>query len=127
MNTNDLDQDVENSVQKEGTTIKKHSHIKSCFIDDSDLCDEEFEKKTKFQLISSIFLMIVGVLFAYYGFYFLTQTFTVRWGALFIAVGLFILMFAFSLWQDTHIMTIRRQLTNEIRLVLKRMEENRDK
>ena len=74
--------------------------------------------------------MIAGPLFTYYGFYLLTWPYTVKWGALSIALGLLILMFAFSLWQDRQIMTIRRLFRKEnaeLRLILMEIGEDRDK
>ena len=60
--------------------------------------------------------MIAGPLFIYFGFYLLTSPFTVKWGALSIAIGMFVMMFGFSLWQD-------RQIQIQWRLIKKENEE----
>jgi len=79
---------------------KNQQTATSLFLEDITLSDEEFEKRNLLAIISSAIFLIVGPLFVYFGFYLVTSPFTVKWGALSIAVGLFILMFGFSLWQD---------------------------
>jgi small neutral amino acid transporter SnatA (MarC family) len=86
---------------------------KSLFLLEGDLSDKEFEMRTKLSLVSAVFFMIAGPLFAYYGFYLLTSPYTVKWGALSIALGLLLLMFAFSQWQDRQMMVLSRQIRQE--------------
>jgi len=129
MDTTEVRKENVNPEQKEETVEKKTFDTKS-FILEEDLSDEEFEKRNKLILVSSVFFMIAGPLFTYYGFYLLTWPYTVKWGALSIALGLLILMFAFSLWQDRQIMTIRRLFRKEnaeLRLILMKIGEDRDK
>jgi small neutral amino acid transporter SnatA (MarC family) len=73
------------------------------FLENTVTSDEEFENKNLLSIISSAIFMISGPLFVYFGFYLVTSPFTVKWGALSIAVGLFVLLFGFSIWQDRQI------------------------
>jgi small neutral amino acid transporter SnatA (MarC family) len=82
-------------------------------IEEENLSDDEFRKRNRLILIASVFFMIAGPLFIYHGFYLLTWPYTVKWGALSIALGMLILMFAFDLWQDRQVMTIRRMFRKE--------------
>ena len=82
-------------------------------LEEKELTDEEFEKRNLLNLASSAFFMIAGPLFIYYGFYILTSPVTVKWGALSIAIGLLLLMFGFSQWQDRQILSLRRLLKRE--------------
>jgi len=75
---------------------------------ESELTDEQFAKRTLLLYISSVVFMIAGPLFLYFGFYLLTWPYTVKWGALSIALGLLILLFGFNLWQDRHIHSLQR-------------------
>lgn len=78
------------------------------FSSERELTDEQFRKRNLLLYISSVVFMITGSLFLYFGFYLLTWTNTVRWGALSIALGLLILLFGFSLWQDRQVQTLQR-------------------
>jgi hypothetical protein len=80
---------------------------------EDDLSDTEFEMRARLSLLSAVFFMIAGPLFTYYGFYLLTSPYTVKWGALSIALGLLLLMFAFSQWQDRQMMVLSRQIRQE--------------
>ncbi len=95
------------SREREEGMAGKNFCLDSLFLEEEDLSDREFRKRNTLILISSVFFMIAGPLFMYYGFYLLTWPYTVKWGALSIALGVLILMFAFSLWQDRQIMTLR--------------------
>ncbi len=86
------------------------------FIEDSCQTDNLFEKRNLLTILSSAIFMIAGPLFIYFGFYLLTSPFTVKWGALSIAIGMFVMMFGFSLWQD-------RQIQIQWRLIKKENEE----
>ena len=77
-------------------------------IDDNVISDEEFRKQNMVNVIAAVILMITGPLFLYYGFYLLTWPYTVKWGALSIALGFFVLMFGFSLWQDRQVQVLQR-------------------
>jgi len=88
------------------------------FLEDTDTTDEQFEKRNLLTILSSGIFMIAGPLFIYFGFYILTSPFTVKWGALAIAIGIFVLMFGFSLWQD-------RQIQIQWRLIKKEHEKTR--
>ena len=101
----------------------------SMLLEEKELSDEEFEKRTILNLASSAFFMIAGPLFIYYGFYILTSPLTVKWGALSIAIGLLLLMFGFSQWQDRQIQSLRRLLkkeNNEIRDLIRKAMESRE-
>ncbi|MGD0079347.1 MAG: hypothetical protein ABSB80_01710 [Methanoregula sp.] len=86
------------------------------FIEDSCQTDNLFEKRNLLTILSSAIFLIAGPLFIYFGFYLLTSPFTVKWGALSIAIGMFVMMFGFSLWQD-------RQIQIQWRLIKKENEE----
>jgi len=119
--------DMDSPKGKE-TVGMKFPDTRSLFLEEDDLSDEEFEARNRLYLVSSVFFMIAGPLFTYYGFYLLTWPYTVKWGALSIALGLLILMFAFSLWQDRQTAMIRRLFrkeSTELRRILSRMEEGR--
>jgi len=119
--------DMDSPKGKE-TVGMKFPDTRSLFLEEDDLSDEEFEARNRLYLVSSVFFMIAGPLFTYYGFYLLTWPYTVKWGALSIALGLLILMFAFSLWQDRQTAMIRRLFRKEsmeLRRILSRMEEGR--
>lgn len=82
--------------------------VRNLFVDDHEVSDEEFRRQNLVNMIAATVLMIVGPLFIYYGFYHLTWPSTARWGSLAIAIGVFLLAFGFSLWQDRQIQTLRR-------------------
>ncbi len=77
-------------------------------IEDNVKSDEEFRKQNLVNVIAAVILMIIGPLFLYYGFYLLTWPYTVKWGALSIALGFFVLLFGFSLWQDRQVQVLQR-------------------
>ena len=76
--------------------------------DEHELTEEQFVRRNLLLYLSSVIFMIFGPLFLYFGFYLLTWPYTVKWGALSIALGLLVLMFGFSLWQDRQIQTLQR-------------------
>jgi len=86
------------------------------FIEDCSGTDEQFEKRNILSILSSAIFLIAGPLFIYFGFYLVTSPITVKWGALAIAIGMFVMMFGFSLWQD-------RQIQIQWRLMKKENEE----
>lgn len=86
------------------------------FIEDCNQTDDKFERRNMLTIVSSAVFLIAGPLFIYFGFYLLTSPFTVKWGALSIAIGMFVMMFGFSLWQD-------RQVQIQWRLIKKDNEE----
>jgi small neutral amino acid transporter SnatA (MarC family) len=97
-------------------------------VDDSVISDEEFRKQNLVNVISSAILMIAGPLFMYYGFYLLTWPYTVKWGALSIAIGFFVLIFGFSLWQDRQVQVLQRMYRKdaaEIKGLLRELKEER--
>ena len=125
----------ENEVQKDQGNPERKDEAKRNIFDpgsfflEEDLSEEEFQKRSRLFLISSVFFMIAGPLFTYYGFYLLTWPRTVKWGALSIALGLLILLFAFSMWQDRQLMALRRLIrteSTELRRILIEREGNRD-
>ena len=95
-----------------------HANSTELFIEENCQSDEQFEKRNLASILSSAGFMIAGPLFIYFGFYILTSPFTVKWGALSIAIGMFVLMFGFSLWQD-------RQIQIQWRLIRKEHEKTR--
>ena len=64
--------------------------IKELLIDDSPVSDDDFRRQNLVNVIGSIIFMIAGPLFIYQGFYLLTWPYTVKWGALAIALGFFV-------------------------------------
>jgi hypothetical protein len=97
-------------------------------VDDSVISDEEFRKQNLVNVISSVILMIAGPLFMYYGFYLLTWPYTVKWGALSIAIGFFVLVFGFSLWQDRQVQILQRMYikdATEIKGLLRELKEEK--
>jgi len=82
-------------------------------IEDPEISDEQFAKRNLIIHFSSVIFMIAGPLFIYFGFYLLTWPYTVKWGALSIAIGFLVLLFGFSLWQDRQIITLWRQYKKE--------------
>jgi TRAP-type C4-dicarboxylate transport system permease small subunit len=86
------------------------------FLEDCNQTDDQFEKRNLLAILSSAVFMIAGPLFIYFGFYLLTSPLTVKWGSLSIGIGMFVLLFGFSSWQD-------RQLQIQWRLMKKENEE----
>lgn len=102
--------------------------LKRMLVDDSVISDEEFRKQNLVNVISSVILMIAGPLFMYYGFYLLTWPYTVKWGALSIAIGFFVLVFGFSLWQDRQVQILQRMYikdATEIKGLLRELKEEK--
>jgi small neutral amino acid transporter SnatA (MarC family) len=81
--------------------------------EESDLSDEQFEQRNLLNILSVGVFLIAGPLFIYFGFYLLTSPFTVKWGALSIAIGMLVIAFGFSLWQDRQLQTLRRMQMKE--------------
>jgi TRAP-type C4-dicarboxylate transport system permease small subunit len=86
------------------------------FMEECSMPEDHFERRNLLTILSSAVFMIAGPLFIYFGFYLLTSPYTVKWGALSIAIGIFVLMFGFSLWQD-------RQIQIQWRLMKKQNDE----
>jgi hypothetical protein len=102
--------------------------IKKLLIDDSPVSDDDFRQQNLVNVIGSIIFMIAGPLFIYHGFYLLTWPYTVKWGALAIALGFFVLFFGFSLWQDRQVQVLRRMYIRdaaEIRQILGELRDER--
>jgi small neutral amino acid transporter SnatA (MarC family) len=93
-----------------------YSSTTRLFIEDSCMAEDQFEKRNLLAILSSSVFLIAGPLFIYFGFYLLTSPVTVKWGALSIAIGMFVLLFGFSLWQD-------RQIQIQWRLMKKENDE----
>ena len=104
----------------------KFPEIRQIFIDDRRITDEEFKKQNLVYMISAALLMITGPLFMYYGFYLLTWPYSVKWGALSIAIGVFVLAFGFSLWQDRQIQILQRIYRKDAAEMRRLLEEIRD-
>ena len=83
------------------------------FIDDRPVSDEEFRTQNLIYMISAAVLMIAGPLFIYHGFNLLPWPYTAKWGALSIAIGFFVLIFGFSLWQDRQVQILQRMYTRD--------------
>ena len=81
---------------------------KKILLEEGGLDDEEFEKRNLITIISVGIFLIGGPLFIYFGFYLLTSPITVKWGSLSIAIGILVVAFGFSLWQDRQVQTLRR-------------------
>jgi len=97
-------------------------------LEEGDLSDEQFEERNLLNIISVGIFLIGGPLFVYFGFYLLTSPFTVKWGSLSIAIGLLVIAFGFSLWQDRQVQTLRRlnkKENAEIRKLLEKLLETR--
>jgi len=127
MDGNEVQKDQGNPGGKDET--RRNTFDPGSFFLEEDLSPEEFQKRNQLFLVSSVVFMIAGPLFTYYGFYLLTWPRTVKWGGLSIALGLLILMFAFSMWQDRQLMALRRLIrteSTELRRILTEREENRD-
>ncbi|MCK9579229.1 MAG: hypothetical protein M0Q92_02120 [Methanoregula sp.] len=86
---------------------------KKILLDDDSISDEKFEDRNLIHIISVGILLTAGSLFIYFGFYFLTSPFTVKWASLSIAIGFLVMAFGFSLWQDRQVQTLRRLQKNE--------------
>jgi len=96
--------------------------------DERQLNDQQFSQRNMLLYLSSVVFMIAGPLFLYFGFYLLTWPYTVKWGSLSIALGLLVLLFGFSLWQDRQIQTLQRahqKTTDELRRMLQELLDRR--
>jgi len=101
---------------------------KRILIGEKDLDEEQFERYNLINIISVGIFLIGGPLFIYFGFYLLTSPFTVKWGSLSIAIGVLVLGFAFSLWQDRQVQTLRhlqRKENAEIKKILYELLEKK--
>ncbi|HVP97025.1 hypothetical protein [Methanoregula sp.] len=97
-------------------------------IDDRPVSDEEFRSQNLVYVISAAVLMITGPLFIYHGFNLLTWPYTAKWGALSIAIGSFVLIFGFSLWQDRQVQILQRMYrkdAEEMKQVLRELKDER--
>jgi len=97
------------------------------FSSERELSDEEFARKSLLLYISSVVFMIAGPLFLYFGFYLLTWPYTVKWGALSIALGLLILLFGFSLWHDRQILSLQRTYKEDTKDLRRMVQELLDR
>jgi hypothetical protein len=100
--------------------------LKNILIDNSAANDSEFKKQNLIYIASAGILMVAGPLFMYYGFYLLTWPYTVKWGALSIAIGVFVLAFGFSLWQDRQILVLERTYLKDAAEIKQLIRELRD-
>ncbi len=82
-------------------------------IDDRPVSDEEFRNQNLVYVVSAAVMMIAGPLFIYHGFNLLPWPYTAKWGALSIAIGFFVLIFGFSLWQDRQVQILQRMYTRD--------------
>ncbi len=101
---------------------------KKILLEEGSVSDEQFEQRSVLSIVSVGIFLIGGPLFIYFGFYLLTSPISVKWGALSIAIGLLVMAFGFSLWQDRQIQTLRRlqkQETEEIRRMVQELAEGR--
>jgi small neutral amino acid transporter SnatA (MarC family) len=97
-------------------------------LEEGEISAEQFEERNLLNIISVGIFLIGGPLFIYFGFYLLTSPLTVKWGSLSIAIGLLVVAFGFSLWQDRQIQTLRRlqrEENAEIRKLLTELLENK--
>ena len=97
-------------------------------IDDRQVSDEEFRRENLVYVISAAAMMIVGPLFIYHGFNLLPWPYTTKWGALSIAIGSFVLIFGFSLWQDRQVQVLQRMYTKdaaEIKEILRDLKDEK--
>jgi small neutral amino acid transporter SnatA (MarC family) len=86
----------------------KNIDTQKILLEEGNLSDEQFEDRNIINIVSVGIFLVGGPLFIYFGFYLLTSPFTVKWGALSIAIGFLVLLFGFSLWQDRQVQTLRR-------------------
>jgi hypothetical protein len=100
--------------------------IKKLLVDDRTLSDDEFKRQNLVNVIAAIIFMIAGPLFIYHGFYLLTWPYTVKWGSLSIAIGFFVLVFGFSLWQDRQMQILRRMYIRDAVEIKQLVREIRD-
>ena len=99
-------------------------------LDETNISDEQIEAHNRLNILSVGIFLIAGPLFVYFGFYLLTSPLTVKWGSLSIAIGLLVLAFGFSLWQDRQVQTIRRlqmKENAEIKKLLEKLLESKVK
>jgi hypothetical protein len=120
------DRDAEQPVEKpqkryQSDSMKKFDSQK-ILLDEGNLTDEQFEERNLLNILSVGIFLVGGPLFIYFGFYLLTSPFTVKWGSLSIAIGLLVLAFGFSLWQDRQVQTIRRLQIKENAEIKKLLE-----
>ena len=102
---------------------------KKILLEEGSLSDEQFEERSVLSIVSVGIFLIGGPLFIYFGFYLLTSPISVKWGALSIAIGLLVMTFGFSLWQDRQIQTLRRlqkQENEELRRMILELAEKKN-
>jgi small neutral amino acid transporter SnatA (MarC family) len=107
----------------------KSLDTKKILLEEGSLSDEQFEDRNIINIVSVGIFLIGGPLFIYFGFYLLTSPFTVKWGALSIAIGFLVIAFGFSLWQDRQVQTLRRlqkQENAEIKALLRDLLEKKN-
>ena len=100
-------------TERTGDMRMKLPDPRRMLIDDRPISDEEFRTQNLVYVISAAVLMIAGPLFIYHGFNLLPWPYTAKWGALSIAIGFFVLIFGFSLWQDRQVQILQRMYTRD--------------
>jgi hypothetical protein len=88
--------------------MMKRIDTQKILLEENNLTDEQFDDRNLLNLISVGIFLVGGPLFIYFGFYLLTSPLTVKWGSLSIAIGILVIAFGFSLWQDRQIQTVYR-------------------
>jgi hypothetical protein len=114
-----------NKKTPDGGTMKKID-TRKLLLDEGNLTDEQFEDRNLLNIASVGIFLVGGPLFIYFGFYLLTSPFTVKWGALSIAIGFLVLNFGFSLWQDRQVQTLHRLQKKENAEMRRLLEEFMD-
>jgi small neutral amino acid transporter SnatA (MarC family) len=119
---------ITNNTLKSRSNIMKKIDTQKILLEEGNLSDEQFEQRNLLNILSVGIFLIMGPLFVYFGFYLLTSPFTVKWGSLSIAIGMLVIAFGFSLWQDHQVQTLRRQQNKknaEIKNLLEKLLESR--
>jgi hypothetical protein len=96
------------NTYKQRSGMMNRIDTQKILLEENNLTDEQFEDRNLLNLISVGIFLVGGPLFIYFGFYLLTSPLTVKWGSLSIAIGILVIAFGFSLWQDRQIQTIYR-------------------
>ena len=118
----DAEQPVEKPQKRHWSDSMKEFDSQKILLDEGNLTDEQFEERNLLNILSVGIFLVGGPLFIYFGFYLLTSPLTVKWGSLSIAIGLLVLAFGFSLWQDRQVQTIRRLQIKENAEIKKLLE-----
>jgi hypothetical protein len=118
----DAEQTVEKPRKRHRSDSMKKFDSQKILLDEGNLTDEQFEERNLLNILSVGIFLVGGPLFIYFGFYLLTSPLTVKWGSLSIAIGLLVLAFGFSLWQDRQVQTLRRVQMKENAKIKKLLE-----